>query len=332
MDMKHALTMVLLLATPGGASVHLNVSPGPLAPEAIARTEAAAAKLLEAPARDPFASGLVINAASWKRDLPPARRQALLDELRALWGKRLAVRETAAPAAAQGPVPPASALEFRDRTDALRARLDAAPRPLERGAQDRFYDGGRAGPGSAVAATGGSFAPAAARRAAFSPAPPRLRTAPPPPPSARKAASPISWKRAGWEFLKGAGHAVAEVFTWKGLAVAAASIALVTVAPVAIYGFLVVGAAFAGWTIGKALVNGRAAYKAGDAEKFYGASREMGRGALALTMTVIGARHAPTNLKPHFPRGTGEWRAMAAAVDDEPIIAMSILRDRVKKP
>lgn len=331
MDMKQALLLVLLLATPGGASVHLNVAPGPLSPEALKRTEAAAARLLEAPVRDSVAPGLVINAPSWKRDLPPAERRALLSELQAFWGPRLTVREAAGPAAASGPVPPAGSIDFRERTDAMRARLDAAPRPLERGAQGRFYDGSRSSAGSAVAASVAA-APSAGPRFAYAPAGPRLRAAPPPPPPAKKAASPISWKRAGWEFLKGAGHAVKEVFTWKGLAVAAGSIALVTVAPVAIYGFLVLGAAFAGWTIGKALVNGYAAHKAGDAEKFYGASREMGRGALAMTMTMIGARHAPTNFKPHFPRTSGEWRAMAAAVDDEPIIAMSILRDRAKKP
>ena len=105
-----------------------------------------------------------------------------------------------------------------------------------------------------------------------------------------------------------------------------------TVAPVAIYGLLAVGAAFAGWTIGKALVNGTAAYKAGDAEKFYAASREMGRGTLAMGLTLLGARHAPTNLRPHFPRTSGEWRAVAAAMDDEPVVAVSILRDRAKKP
>lgn len=131
--------------------------------------------------------------------------------------------------------------------------------------------------------------------------------------------------------LKGAGHTIAEVFTWKGLAVAAASVALVTLAPVTIYGLLALGAAFAGWTIGKALVNGTAASRAGNAEGFYAASREMGRGALALGLTLMGARHAPTNLRPHFPRSSGEWRAMAAAVDDEPIVAMSILRGRTEK-
>ncbi|MCR4294334.1 MAG: hypothetical protein NUW21_02275, partial [Elusimicrobia bacterium] len=140
MAMKQALVLVLLLATPGGASVHLHVAPGPLAPEAVKRTEAAAAELLEAPVRNPLAAGLVIDAASWKRDLPPARRQDLLRRLQAFWGPRLAVREDADPVPfAAGPVPPPSAFDFRKRTDALRARLDAAPegpgRGVEAGAQ-----------------------------------------------------------------------------------------------------------------------------------------------------------------------------------------------------
>jgi hypothetical protein len=122
------------------------------------------------------------------------------------------------------------------------------------------------------------------------------------------------------------------VFTWKGLAVAAASVAIVTVAPVAIYGLLALGAVFSVYTIGKAVVNGRAAYKAGDSKAFYGASQEMGRGVLGLGLTVLGARHLPTNLRPHFPNTSGEWRAMVAAMDDEPVIAVSLLRDRAKKP
>jgi len=120
------------------------------------------------------------------------------------------------------------------------------------------------------------------------------------------------------------------VFTWKGLAVAAASVAIVTVAPVALYGLLALGAVFSVYTIGKAVVNGRAAYKAGDSKAFYGASQEMGRGVLGLGLTILGARHLPTNLRPHLPRTGGEWKALAAAMDDEPVIAVSLLRD--KKP
>jgi hypothetical protein len=322
MDMKRALMLVLLLATPGAASVHLAVAPGPLDPDAVARTEAAAAKLLEAPIRDGLAAGLVINAASWKRGLPQDERERLLKDLATLWGRRLAVRETAAPAA----------LDFRGRTDAMSARLDGEPRPLERTGQDRFYDNRRSASGPDGVAAGPSFAASPRPRVAFTAAAPRPAAVIPPSPSAPKPASPISWKKAGIEVLKGAGHTIKEVFTWKGLAIAAGSVALVTVAPVAIYGLLALGAAFAGWTIGKALVNGTAAYKAGDAEKFYAASREMGRGTLAMGLTMLGARHAPTNLRPHFPRTSGEWRAVAAAMDDEPVVAVSILRDRTKKP
>lgn len=323
--------LVLLLAAPGSAAVHLAVAPGPLPPEALARTEAAAAKLLESPVRDPRAPGLVLTAPSWKAGVAPAERERLIKALEAVWGRRLAVREDAAPAA-RALVPPPSALDFRGRTEAMRARLDAAPRPLAKGAQDRFYDNGRSVPASDGAVAAGSFASSPRPRFAFTAAAPRPAAAVPPPPAAPKPSNPISWKKAGLEMLKGAGRTIADVFTWKGLAVAACSVALVTVAPVAIYGLLALGAAFSVWTIGKAVVDGRAAYKAGDADKFYAASREMGRGVLGLGLTVMGARHLPTNLKPHFPSTSGEWRAMASAMDDEPVIAVSLLRDHGKKP
>lgn len=329
MDATRALALTLLLAAPASAAVHLAVAPGPLSPEAVRLTEAAAARLLEAPARDDRAAGLALTAPSWKAGLAPAERERLLKALEALWGRRLAVREDAAPVA-RALVPPASALEFRGRTDALRARLDGAPRPLDRSGQDRFYDGRRTAEVSAAAA--GPFAASPRPRVAFTAASPRPAAAPPPPPAAPTAASPISWKKAGVEVLKGAGHAIKDVFTWKGLAIAAGSVALVTVAPAAIYVLLAAGAIYSAYTIGKSVVDGRAAYKAGDAAKFYGASREMGRGVLGLTLTALGARHLPTNLKPHFPTTGGEWRALAAAMDDEPVIAVSLLRDRAKKP
>ncbi|MBI2385204.1 MAG: hypothetical protein HYV14_04235 [Elusimicrobia bacterium] len=329
MALNRALLLLLLLAAPGSAAVRLSVSPGPLSPEAVARTEAAAAKLLEYPVRDAHAQGLVLTASSWKAGLAPAERERLLQTLSASWGRRLAVREDAAAGAGvRGLVPPPSALDFRGRTDAIRARLDAAPRPLDRSGQDRFYDGGRSAEERSVSAG----APSARPRFAFAAAAPRPAAAVPPAPSAPKASEPISWKKAGVEVLKGAGHAIKDVFTWKGLAIAAGSVALVTVAPVAIYGLLALGAVFSVYTIGKAVVDGRAAYKAGDAQKFYGASQEMGRGLLGLTLTALGARHLPTNLRPHFPSTSGEWRAMAAAMDDEPVIAVSLLRDRPKKP
>lgn len=328
MGMKRSLLLIMLLAVPASADVHVTVSPGPLPADALKRTEDAAARLLEAPVRAPGEGALAFTAASWKRDLPLSERAALLRALQMAWGPRLVVREDAAVPAPAMTVP-ASALDVRARTDAMRARLDGSPRPLERAGQDRFYDGSLAVRGSAVAA--GPFAPAPAARVAMTASAPRFKSAPPPPP-AQTAAAPISWKRAGVEVLKGAGQTIAAVFTWKGLAVAAASIALVSVAPVAIYGLLALGAAFGGYTIGKALVSGTKAYKSGDAEGFYAASREMGRGTLALGLTLLGARHAPTNFRPHFPRTSGEWRAMAAAVDDEPIVAMSILRGKSDKP
>ncbi len=330
MDMNRALLLVLLLAAPASAAIHLSVAPGPLNPDAVKRTEAAAAQLLESPVRSAVADGVSFTAPSWKKALAPAERERQLRALEALWGKRLTVRDDS-PAAWQpsGKEPPPSAFDYRARTDAMRSRLDDTPRPLGRAGQGRFYDGSISGQTSSVAAV--ASAPSAARPLAAGAAAPKLKPAPPPPP-APAAATPISWKKAGVEVLKGAGHAIKDVFTWKGLAVAAASVAIVTVAPVAIYGLLALGAVFSVYTIGKAVVNGRAAYKAGDSKAFYGASQEMGRGVLGLGLTILGARHLPTNLRPHFPNTSGEWRAMLAAMDDEPVIAVSLLRDRAKKP
>lgn len=325
MDMKRSLMLIMLLAVPGSAAVHLTVSPGPLPPEAVKRTEAAAAELLEAPVRGPHTGGLTITAASWKPGLSASERASRLLALEAVWGRRLLVREDSA----RFTMTPPPSFDVRARAAEIRGRLDGLPDLSGEAGQSRFYDAGRAARGSAVAA--GAFAPIPARTAALNARAPGRVSAPPPAP-APEAAAPISWKKAGLEMLKGAGHTIAEVFTWKGLAVAAASVALVTVAPVAIYGLLALGAAFGGYTIGKALLSGTAAYKSKDAEGFYAASREMGRGTLALAMTLIGARHAPTNLRPHFPRTSGEWRAMAAAVDDEPIVAMSLLRGKTENP
>lgn len=330
MEITRPLALALLLSSPAAAAVRLAISAGPSSPEAVERTAAAAARLLESPSRSAEAGGVAFTGANWKRDLAPAERERLTRSLRALWGERLSIREDGVPRAATGNAPPASALDFRGRTDAMRARLDGTPRPMGRASQDGFYDGSAAASGSAAVAAGAPRA-ASARRFASSAAVPKAKAAIPPPP-APPAAAPISWRKAGVELLKGAGGTIKDMFTWKGLAVAAASIVLVTVAPVAIYGLLVLGAAFSGYMIGKALAQGTAAYKAGDSAKFYGASREMGRGLLGLGLTMLGARHAPTNLRPHLPRTGGEWKAMAAAVDDEPIIAMSILREHGKKP
>lgn len=91
------------------------------------------------------------------------------------------------------------------------------------------------------------------------------------------------------------------------------------------------GAATSGWAIGKALVAGRAAYASRDAEGFDAAAQELGRGALGMALVLAGARHPPANLRPHLPRGSGEWRALAAAMDDEPVIAMSLMRGSKEK-
>lgn len=327
MDNPRALALAaLLLAAPAGAAVRLTVAPGPMTPDAIERTKAASIKLLEAPVPD--GAGLAFTAPSWKKDLPPAERERLTRGLEALWGARLSLKEHAPADWSPAKTPPPSAFDARARFDAVRARLDAAPRLAGRSSQDRFYDasaaGSRAPAVPAFAAAGG------ARPLAASAAAPKLKAVPPPAPV--PAAAPISWRKAGVEVLKGAGHAITDVFTWKGLAVAAASVALVTVAPVAIYGLLALGAAFSVYKIGKAVVDGRKAYKAGDSKAFYAASQELGRGSLGLGLTIMGARHLPTNLRPHFPATSGEWRAMISAMDDEPVIAVSLLRDHGKKP
>lgn len=301
-----------------------------MSPDAVKLTEAASVQLMQAPVRADVAGGLDFTAASWKQDLAPAEKERQLRALEALWGKRLDVRDDS-PAVWKPTTkePPPSAFDYRARTDAMRARLEGAPRPLGRTSQDRFYDGSTSGQGSSVAAVAST--PSAARALAAGAAAPKLKPTAPPPP-APAAAAPISWKKAGVEVLKGAGHAIGDVFTWKGLAVAACSVALVTVAPVAIYGLLALGAAFSVYTIGKAVVDGKTAYTAGDSKAFYHASQEMGRGVLGLGMTIMGARHMPTNLRPHFPNTSGEWRAMLSAMDDEPVIAVSLLRGKGKKP
>jgi len=323
--------MVLLLASPASASVRLSIAPGPLPPSALKETRAAAARLMVAPQPAVSAGAVLFTAPSWKTQIPPVERARQLEALKSIWGTRFSVHEDAPAAAASSAVVPPPSAKQRARLQEMKARLAGASHPLNASSQNVFYDGSLAGKEAAVSAVAAGGA--SARKPVLTATAPKHKAAPPPAPTtAKPATKPISWKRAGLEMLKGAGHTIAEVFTWKGLAVAAGSIALVTVAPVAIYGLLVLGAAFSGWTIGKALYNGTAAYKAGDAEAFYGASREMGRGLLALGMTMMGARHTPTNLRPHFPNTGGEWRAMAAACDDEPIVAMSILRGRTEKP
>lgn len=327
MGMHRCIALVLFLAIPSSASVHLSVMTGPAAPAALKFTEEAAARLLEAPVRSSAPGRLDFTAASWKAGRPAAEREAELVTLRAFWGAALSIREDAPPSggASSAPLPPA--FEARARAEELRARLAGFPVPLDKSGQDLLHDGGRSAQGSFVAVD----SPLRRPDVATAPAASRLKPAPPAPPAPAAADSGISWKKAGVEMLKGAGKTITDVFTWKGLAVAACSVALVTVAPVAIYGLLALGAAFSVWTIGKAVVDGRKAYKADDPEKFYAASREMGRGVLALGLTVMGARHLPTNLRPHFPSTSGEWRAMAAAMDDEPVIAVSLLRGKTEK-
>jgi hypothetical protein len=138
----------------------------------------------------------------------------------------------------------------------------------------------------------------------------------------------VRWGKVGLEVLKGAGETVRSVFTWRGLATAAAAVAIVTVAPVAVYGFLAVGAAVGGYTVGKAIYDGVRSYRKGDAEGVYAASRQFGTGALTLGLSLYGARHTPTNLRPHLPKA-GEFKALLSSMDDEAVVAATLL-DKVQ--
>ena len=184
--------LVLLLAAPASAAVHLSVAPGPMSPDEIKLTVAATARLLEAPVRTDVAGGLDFTAPSWKNNLAPAERERQIRALETLWGERLTVRDDSpAVCPPTAKEPPPSAFDYRARTDAMRARLEGTPRPLGRTGQDRFYDG-----------TAGQLLPSPpSRRPGRRPAArgkrsaPKLKPAPPAPPAPATAA-PISWKRA----------------------------------------------------------------------------------------------------------------------------------------
>ncbi|MEQ1920170.1 MAG: hypothetical protein ABL955_13330, partial [Elusimicrobiota bacterium] len=172
MDRLRSFALILFLASPAGSAVHLSIAPGPLAPDAVRRTEAAASRLLETPERAFVSGGLNFTGPTWNKDLPELERERALRALKALWGKRLSVREDPAAAAFSAKLePPPSAFDHRARADEMQARLDGMPQPLDRTGQDRFYDGSRSRQSSAVAA--GPFAPGA--RAAQSTTAPRLK-------------------------------------------------------------------------------------------------------------------------------------------------------------
>lgn len=210
--------------------------------------------------------------------------------------------------------------------------LDAG---LTRESQGRFYDGSFAsGRAPSVVASGAMVSRTPVAKVSVLSSPERIRrsqVAIPQPSSPERGEKP-SLVHGAWEAVKGGGGVVKDMVSVKGLVVAVGAVALVTVAPVTVYGLLAVGAAVGGWTIGKALLHGSSAYRDGDTARFNEACREFGRGALSLGLSLYGARYAPTNLKPHIPRTSGEWKALSTSMDDESVVLFSLLRGKGSAP
>lgn len=264
-----------------------------------------------------------LSPAGLRPGLGREEAAAIRGGLEALWGESFELREVPeaaplTPRQARGPL-----FEFRESSERLAARLDVG---LSRPRQDLYYDGAvlRAAPPAV------SAAPSPSRRAAApaAAAPRYARPSAPPPPAGAVKPEGVRWGRVGIEVLKGAGETVRSLFSWRGLATAAAAVAIVTIAPVAVYGFLAVGAAVGGYTVGKAIYDGVRAHRKGDAEGVYAAARQFGTGALTLALSFYGARHAPTNLRPHLPKAT-ELRALLSSMDDEAIVAATLL-DKIR--
>lgn len=272
------------------------------------------------PAQGPFAGPDArytrLSPAGLRTGLPEEEREALRAALLGLWGEGLSLEEVPATAPERRP-----AVDRKAEAKRVAARLDVG---LSAERQNLFYDGAHSGPASA-----GPVVTAASPRHEATSLPPSIRpaaarTSAPPSPQRSADAEGVRWGRVGVEVLKGAGETVRSIFTWKGLATAAAAVAIVTVAPVAVYGFLAVGVAVGGYTVGKALYDGYQANRKGDAEGVYAASREFGKGALTLGLSFYGARHTPASLKPHIPK-VGEFRALLSSMDDEAVVATTLV-------
>ncbi|MBI5595859.1 MAG: hypothetical protein HY928_07195 [Elusimicrobia bacterium] len=320
-----ALAALAVFAAPSRAatvvSIRLPEAAAPGTAEKLKKTEAVLERLLAdgaLPAQGPFigvgARYIRLSPAGMRPGMGRTETDGLVEGLRGLWGEDFELEELAdRPQEERRP-----RIGGKEHGERIAARLDVG---LSRERQDLFYDGGlnRAGAGSVVAAANppvrSAQAPAAAAAMKAAPAPP--------PPAGAKQPEGVRWGRVGLEVLKGAGETVRSVFTWRGLATAAAAVAIVTVAPVAVYGFLAVGAAVGGYTIGKAIYDGVKAHRGGDAEGVYAASREFGKGALTLGLSLYGARHTPASLRPHFPK-PGEYRALLSSMDDEAVVAATL--------
>lgn len=314
------------------AVIRLPEAPTPQTDERLAKTEPLLERLLAEgvlPPEGPFVGAGARYARLSPKGLRPGLSREESEELRAglraLWGESFELQDLVeAVPAKRGPV-----LDRKDSSVRVAARLDVGS-SLER--QNLHYDGaiGRAAPAAMPAASAVGAASAAASRPAPLPAaaPRAAHATVPPSPSVAAKPEGVRWGKVGIEILKGAGETVRSVFTWRGLATAAAAVAIVTVAPVAVSAFLAVGAAVGGYTVGKALYDGVRAYRKGDAEGVYAASREFGTGALTLGLSFYGARHTPTNLRPHLPKA-GEFKALLSSMDDEAVVAATVL-DKIR--
>lgn len=266
-----------------------------------------------------------VSKPGFNPKLSESDRAGLIKELRGLWGDKLSIQSfVKGPQAAAARAAAPRDGSPRVNADLERKKIAAA---LDVGAthsrQNLYYDNARGASAAAGAPVRAEFKSAEAP--AQLSAQKGLKTKTPPAPAAKKGKEPIKLSRVGLETLKGAGEVVKGLFSWRGLATAAAAVAIVTVAPVAVYGFLALGAAVGGYTIGKAIYNGVKGYREGNAEEVYAASREFGQGALTLGLSLYGARHAPTSLKPHFPK-PNEYKALISSCDDEAIVITSLLQ------
>ena len=257
--------------------------------------------------------------------LSDKERTGLIKELRAIWGDRFSLQAYASKAQASA----AKAAAPRDASPRVNAALERKKiaAALDVGAtrtrQNLYYDNARGASAVAGAPVRAEFK--AAEAPAQISAQKGLKTNTPPAPARKNGKEPIKLGRVALETVKGAGDVVRGLFSWRGLATAAAAVAFVTVAPVAVYGFLALGAAVGGYTIGKAIYNGVKGYREGNAEEVYAASREFGQGALTLGLSLYGARHAPKSLRPHFPK-PHEYKALLSSCDDEAIVITSLLQ------
>lgn len=317
------LLLALLLARPSLAAVRLVLPLSPAGGNGFSAeridAESRLRSLLSAPVdRRENSYGIILSAAGWRAE--EARRRMELGDLLRLW-PGLRVEEDQAASTNLPTRGTARGSRLADKR--LHALLDAGS---TRDSQTRFYDGIVPAGGAAldVAAVG---APAARTLLLTSPAPTRRHVgaaAPPSPPNPTKAPS---LSRGAWQVVKGGAEVISDMISVKGLLVAVGAVALVTAAPVAVYGLLALGALVGGWTIGKALLHGSAAYRQADEAGFHEACRELGRGTLTLGLSLYGAQYAPTNLRPHLPRTGNELKALSGSVDDESVVLSSLLQN-----